>query len=210
MKPVFSFGAVLAVASLAFATARHREIVDSETLRDLIEEAELIAKAETIEAIAYASPDKNRLVGTPGFEDTMWNIIAETLEGDPDNVLQLGAHMDSVAAGPGINDNASGGIGLLEVAIQLANYSVNNAVRFSWWGAEEQGLVGSEGYVDVLTEEEIRQIRLYLNFDMIASPAHELGVYNCDFSNLGMPPVPGIKETQEMFQDYFEDIADLE
>ncbi|KAL2289334.1 hypothetical protein FJTKL_02337 [Diaporthe vaccinii] len=71
MKPVFSLGAVLAVASLAFATARDREIVDSESLRDSIEEAELIAKAETIEAFAYKSPDKNRLVGTPGFEDTM-------------------------------------------------------------------------------------------------------------------------------------------
>ncbi|KAL2289333.1 hypothetical protein FJTKL_02336 [Diaporthe vaccinii] len=139
-----------------------------------------------------------------------WNIIAQTLQGDPDNVLQLGAHMDSVAAGPGINDNASGGIGILEVAIQLANYTVNNSVRFSWWGAEEQGLVGSEGYVNVLTEEEVQQIRLYLNFDMIASPAHEFGVYNCDFSNIGMPPVPGVKEADEMFQDYFDDIADLE
>lgn len=118
--------------------------------------------------------------------------------------------MDSVAEGPGINDNASGGIGILEVAIQLANYNVNNAVRFSWWSAEEQGLIGSNMYVEMLSEEELQQIRLYLNFDMIASPAHEFGVYNSDYSDFGMPPVPGIKEAEEMFQDYFDDIADLE
>ncbi|KAG6355393.1 hypothetical protein INS49_003355 [Diaporthe citri] len=229
MKPAFSLGAVLAVASLALATAKDREIVDSETLRDSIEEAELVSKAQTIEAFAYAYPEKNRLPGTPGFEDTMqyiwdilddldyydlsrqrYNIIAQTKEGDTDNVLHLGAHMDSVAAGPGINDNASGGIGILEVAIQLANYTVNNAVRFSWWSAEEEGLIGSEIYVDMLSEEERQKTRLYLNFDMIASPAHKFGVYTSDFSGLGVTPAPGVEEVEEMFQDYFDDIADLE
>lgn len=117
--------------------------------------------------------------------------------------------MDSVAEGPGINDNASGGIGILEVAIQLANYTVNNAVRFSWWSAEEEGLIGSNFYVDNLIEEEREKIRLYLNFDMIASPAHEFGVYTSDFSEVGITPPPGVKEAEDMFQDYFDDIADL-
>lgn len=136
--------------------------------------------------------------------------MAQTKQGDPDNVLHLGAHMDSTAEGPGMNDNASGGIGLLEVAIQLANYSVNNAVRFSWWSAEEQGLIGSKTYVDSLSKEERQKIRLYLNFDMIASPAHEFGIYTSDLSGTGIRAAPGAKEAEEMFQDYFDDIADLE
>lgn len=117
--------------------------------------------------------------------------------------------MDSTEAGPGMNDNASGGIGILEVAIQLANYSVNNAVRFSWWSAEEQGLIGSDKYVHALSKEERQKIRLYLNFDMIASPAHEFGIYTSDFSGTGIKPAPGIREAEKMFQDYFDDIAGL-
>ena len=40
-------------------------------------------------------------------------------------------------------------------------------IRFSWWGAEELGLVGSDYYVNSLTEEELAKIKLYLNFDML-------------------------------------------
>jgi hypothetical protein len=45
----------------------------------------------------------------------------------------LGAHSDSVAEGPGINDDGSGTISLLEVATQLTKFNVSNCVRFAWW-----------------------------------------------------------------------------
>lgn len=45
----------------------------------MIEEAELVSKAQTIEAFAYASPEKNRFVGTRGLENTM-EYILETLD----------------------------------------------------------------------------------------------------------------------------------
>ena len=48
-----------------------------------------------------------------------------------------GAHLDSVLAGPGINDNGSGSAALLEVAQNLANHRPRNTLRFAWWGAEE-------------------------------------------------------------------------
>jgi Zn-dependent M28 family amino/carboxypeptidase len=99
-------------------------------------------------------------------------------------VIHLGAHSDSVAAGPGINDNGSGSIGILEVAIQLAKFTINNAVRFSWWAAEEEGLLGSAAYVASLSQEELDKIRLYLNFDMIASPNFKYGIYDGDGSAL--------------------------
>ncbi|KAI3400713.1 hypothetical protein diail_1922 [Diaporthe ilicicola] len=243
MHPVFSFGAVLAAGLVRLAIANDNPIVDSQSLRDLIDEAELVTKAASIQGLAYATPDRNRLVGTPGLKYSMqyiWDalaeldyyhlfphcfdfeteensemtrtcqIIAQTKEGDPDNVLHLGAHMDSVAEGPGINDNASGGIGILEVAIQLAKFSVNNAVRFSWWTAEEQGLIGSRKYVELLTKEEQEKIRLYLNFDMIASPVADIGVYGTDFSGAGYTAVPGAKEAEKLFQDYFDDVAHLD
>jgi len=80
------------------------------------------------------------------------NIIAETKGGDEEQVIMLGAHLDSVPEGPGINDNGSGTAGLLEYAVTLADLKapVKNKVRFAWWAAEEAGLVGSEYYTNEL------------------------------------------------------------
>ncbi|KAJ4175304.1 Aminopeptidase Y, partial [Fusarium falciforme] len=66
------------------------------------------------------------------------NIIADTKHGDPDNIVALGAHSDSVEEGPGINDDGSGTISLLNVAKQLTHFKINNKVRFAWWAAEEE------------------------------------------------------------------------
>ena len=70
---------------------------------------------------------------TSAKDITTYNIIAQTKGGDQDNVIHVSGHSDSVAQGPGINDNGSGSISLLEIAIQLTQFSVNNAVRFSWY-----------------------------------------------------------------------------
>ena len=60
-----------------------------------------------------------------------------------------GAHLDSVQAGPGINDNGSGSATLLELAKQVSKQGIEpkHRLRFAWWGAEEAGLVGSTAYV---------------------------------------------------------------
>ncbi|MGW0929157.1 M28 family metallopeptidase [Streptomyces sp. NPDC002644] len=124
---------------------------------------------------------------------TAHNVIAETRGGDPARTVMLGAHLDSVTEGPGINDNASGSAGLLEVALELARAEHRPAhrVRFAWWGAEEFGLLGSTEYVGGLLAEERERIRLYLNFDMIASPNYALFVYDGDDSDgLGAGPGP--------------------
>ncbi|KAF5021266.1 hypothetical protein F66182_6664 [Fusarium sp. NRRL 66182] len=100
-----------------------------------------------------------------------WNIISETKQGDPNNVVFLGAHLDSVQAGPGINDDGSGSAAILEIIKSFTKYSgYKNKVRFAWWGAEESGLVGSYYYAEQLTEEEADKIRFYFNYDMIGSP----------------------------------------
>ncbi|MEV6103206.1 M28 family metallopeptidase [Streptomyces sp. NPDC051940] len=113
------------------------------------------------------------------------NVIAETKGGDPNNVVMLGAHLDSVNAGPGINDNGSGSAGLIEVARKLAESekSPRNKVRFAWWSAEELNLVGSTYYVNNASAAERAKIKLYLNFDMIASPNYGLFVYDGDNSD---------------------------
>jgi Zn-dependent M28 family amino/carboxypeptidase len=113
------------------------------------------------------------------------NVIAETRRGNAANTVMLGAHLDSVTAGPGINDNGSGSAGLLEVAEELAKREKQptNKVRFAWWSAEENGLLGSEHYVANLSSLGKKEIKLYLNFDMIASPNYGLFVYDGDNSD---------------------------
>jgi Zn-dependent M28 family amino/carboxypeptidase len=111
------------------------------------------------------------------------NVIAQTKTGSPENVVMTGAHLDSVPEGPGINDNGSGVAAVLETALQMGSSpDVHNAVRFGFWGAEELGLVGSERYVETLNVEQLRDIALYLNFDMLASPNPGYFTYDGDQS----------------------------
>ncbi|WP_093649287.1 M28 family peptidase [Streptomyces sp. 2314.4] len=99
------------------------------------------------------------------------NLIAEWPQGDATKVYMFGSHLDSVGAGPGINDNGSGSAALLETALTLAEQHPAMAarVRFGWWTDEEQGLNGSDFYVNSLSSAERAKIKAYYNFDMIAS-----------------------------------------
>jgi Zn-dependent M28 family amino/carboxypeptidase len=132
------------------------------------------------------------------------NVIAQTKTGSPADVVMAGAHLDSVPEGPGINDNGSGVAAVLETAVQLGNSpAVHNAVRFGFWGAEELGLIGSRNYVESLDLDGLKDIALYLNFDMLASPNPGYFTYDGDQSlpldARGRPVVPegsaGIERT---------------
>jgi Zn-dependent M28 family amino/carboxypeptidase len=117
----------------------------------------------------------------------------------------VGAHLDSVNAGPGINDNGSGSAALLEVAEQMAKVKPVNKVRFAWWGAEESGLVGSTYYVNNLSQEDRNKITLYLNFDMVGSPNHVFFIYDGDDSDAvgaGAGPA-GSAEIEKTFEAFF-------
>ncbi|WP_111496208.1 M28 family metallopeptidase [Marinobacter bohaiensis] len=133
-----------------------------------------------------------------------YNVITETRRGDGDNVVMVGAHLDSVFEGAGINDNGSGSAALLEMALQMKRAYPRNKVRFAWWGAEEAGLVGSTWYVNQLSDEAKEQIKVYLNFDMIASPNFGYFIYDGDGSDFGLEGPPGSAATEALFEKYFE------
>ena len=133
------------------------------------------------------------------------NLLAETTGGDPSNVVMAGAHLDSVSAGPGIQDNGSGSAALLETALQMAKVKPRNKVRFAWWGAAEFELLGSTTYVNGLTQEEQDDIALYLNFEMIGSPNHVFFIYDGDDSDgVGAGPGPaGSAQIEYLFESYY-------
>ncbi|MGH1563681.1 M20/M25/M40 family metallo-hydrolase [Mumia sp. DW29H23] len=167
-----------------------------------------------IPAVFATSAAGENLAATPGATVTVtvdyvaetrtaYNVLAETAHGDDSNTVMVGAHLDSVQGGAGINDNGTGSAALLETAIQMQKVKPNNTVRFAWWGAEESGLLGSEHYVANLSTAEAEDIALYLNFDMIGSPNYMFGVYDGDNSG-GTAPAGFIPEGSAQIEDVFE------
>lgn len=138
---------------------------------------------------------------------TTLNVLADSKKGDPNNVIVVGAHLDSVTAGPGINDNGSGTAVNLETAIQMAKLRIKpeQQLRFAFWGAEENNLLGSSYYVDNLSDEQLATIYANLNFDMLGSPNYGRFVYDGDGSADpdGLAGPPGSAQIEAIFTDYF-------
>ncbi|WKB55388.1 M28 family metallopeptidase [Eleftheria terrae] len=139
-----------------------------------------------------------------GMVKTM-NLIAESVEGDPNRVVMSGGHLDSVEEGPGINDNGSGSAAVLETAVQMAKVKPRNKLRFALWGAEEAGLIGSAEYVKALPQAEQDKIELYLNFDMVGSPNPVYFIYDGDNSDgVGAGPGPdGSDDIEKTFESFY-------
>ena len=159
-------------------------------------------------ALAQAGSTAHVMVPEPE-ERPQQNVIAELPGNNTDNVVMAGAHLDSVQAGPGINDNGSGSASLLEIAESLSKLKPENTLRFAWWGAEEAGLLGSAAYVESLTQEERDRIALYLNFDMVASPNYIFMIYDGDESGFPAPvAVPeGSVAIEDLFESYFTSVG---
>ena len=145
------------------------------------------------------------LVDTSFDNVPSYNIIAEYGEGD--KVLMVGAHLDSVPDGPGVNDNASGCASILSVAQAFVHNQteVDHKVRFAFWGAEELGLLGSYHYTENLESAEVEQIIAYLNFDMVGSPNFIRMVYDGDGSESSMSGPSGSDIIEDVFKKVLRD-----
>lgn len=141
------------------------------------------------------------------FERDGENVIVETPPTASGRVVMVGGHLDSVTAGPGVNDNGSGSAAVLELALALAakdpRCPLTHRVRFAWWGAEELGLLGSAHYVAALDDAARDAIAMYLNFDMIASPNAARFIYDGDGSAFDQAGPDGSAAIEAAFADYF-------
>ena len=195
----------------------------SDDLRAAIEVADIRVHLEELQGIADANRG-NRATGTSGFDASVeyvavrlttagydverqafpvgsqesTNLLVERT-GASDEVVMLGAHLDSVVAGPGINDNGSGVATLLVVAERLAESpDPHRTIRLAFWGAEEGGPFGSQVYVDGLAPAQRERIVAYLNFDMLGSTNFIRFVY------AEAAAAPGSTELTTLFASYFE------
>jgi Zn-dependent M28 family amino/carboxypeptidase len=167
-----------------------------------------VVGASFADGVALAQPGSTAHVRVDPTETrTDVNVIAELPGKNTDNVVMAGAHLDSVTAGPGINDNGSGSAALLETALMMAKVKPENTLRFAWWGAEELGLIGSTAYVEGLSEAERDRIALYLNYDMVGSPNYIFMVYDADQSTFpppaGVPIPPGSTAIEDLYESYY-------
>ena len=135
-----------------------------------------------------------------------FNILADT-EGSAENTIVVGAHLDSVRKGPGINDNASGVAAMLETARWMKESGITpvNRVRFAFWGAEEDGLYGSRHYVDELSGTEKDQTAANLNVDILASPNGVRSIHDGDGSDFKQAGPAGSKQIEDVFFRFFEE-----
>ena len=161
---------------------------------------------EQLRAVGYAPVRQHFTYEDHGEEIETFNILAET-GGSDEQTIVVGGHLDSVRRGPGINDNASGVGAILETALRMADSGIEpiNKVRFAFWGGEEEGLYGSQHYVDELSGSEAGQHAVYLNLDMVASPNGVRFVHDGDGSTFGDNVPNGSNEIEDVFVDYFAD-----
>jgi len=144
--------------------------------------------------------------------DTSRNVVARPPDGHCEEVV--GAHYDSVEAGPGANDNASGVGVLLETARVLAASGDDEGVCFVAFGAEEVGLFGSRSFVDGLNADERAALRGMVNVDMVGvgdqwqlfGSEELVAEVDAEAASLGLDPVPaeaptGLSSDYRSFMD---------
>jgi Zn-dependent M28 family amino/carboxypeptidase len=133
------------------------------------------------------------------------NVIADSRGGRANRTVVVGAHLDSVAEGPGINDDGSGVSMMLETAQQLHRLKLksHNHLRFIFFSGEEEGLVGSDYYVSQLTEKQAASISVMLDYDMLASGNYARFVYDGDGSDYGVAGPEGSGTVEQVFSDWW-------
>ncbi|CAF3566689.1 unnamed protein product [Rotaria socialis] len=176
------------------------------------------------EALANAALDLSSNANVQLFIDVkdlpdfpVGNICADTPTGDPTQTIVIGSHSDSVTEGAGINDNGSGSAANLALAVTLARLFRSPAypkykyrVRFCWWGAEEEGLVGSVYHViqalsSTVVGERFSDYLVNLNYDMLGSPNYIFGIYDGRTVRNDTPTeaLSGSNKITALFRDWF-------
>src|SRR5437016_5721201 len=110
----------------------------------------------------------------------VYNTVAEIRGSEkPDEVVMLGAHLDSWDLGTGSTDNGTGSMAVLEAARTLAklNLKPKRTIRFVLFSGEEEGLVGSAKYADA-HRDELEKISAVLVHDTGTGRVLTLGLHD--------------------------------
>jgi hypothetical protein len=130
---------------------------------------------DQLEAMNYRTHLEEVAIGSKSSH----NLIADkagTGSREQQQIVVIAAHLDSInwiahgspdAPAPGADDNGSGSAGLLEIAGALQNYAFTHSLRFVLFCGEEEGLYGSQQYVQGMSQSERVRMKAVVNMDMI-------------------------------------------
>jgi carboxypeptidase Q len=130
---------------------------------------------------AGASPQLRIEVGTRSYDNDLnsYNVLAEIPGTDAmlrDEVVLVGAHLDSWHTATGATDNADGVTAVMEAMriLMAVHARPRRTIRVALWGGEEQGLLGARAYVDQHLRDELSRskISVYLNDDPGTGPSY--------------------------------------
>jgi len=114
-----------------------------------------------------------------GNDTNSYNVLAEIPGVDPalrDEVVLVGAHLDSWHTAAGATDNADGAVAVMEAMriLTALNVRPRRTIRVALWGGEEEGLLGARAYVEQhLRDEAARgRVAVYLNDDPGTGPTY--------------------------------------
>jgi aminopeptidase YwaD len=125
-------------------------------------------EGESLRSLVATDPLRAELRVAGGTESRLGRNVIAHREGTSGRTVVVGAHYDSVPAGPGANDNASGTAVMLEVARVLATQNYPHSVDLIAFDAEELGLLGSAYYVEQLPDEQRESLLAMVNLDMLS------------------------------------------
>lgn len=167
--------------------------------------ANLVAQVRAGEA-----PQIHLDIHTQNKSDIDYNVIADSPLGDPDHVIVVDGHLDSIY-GAGILDNGSGSATILEIARNLAHTPTRNRLRYIWFGGEEIGLLGSRYYTRALSRSELKKIVFDVDVDVTATPNFALLIADPGHAHNKdkFPPnvVPDSQTGNRRFARYFHSIG---
>jgi Zn-dependent M28 family amino/carboxypeptidase len=139
-----------------------------------------------------------------------FNIIADSPHGDPNHVVVVEGHLDSIY-GAGMLDNASGSSTNLEIALKLARTPTVNHLRFIWFGGEEINLLGSAYYTKTLAPAELARIVFDIDTDVTATPNYEILVADpataTNRKNFPASVIPNSMIGTREFINYFQSVG---
>ncbi|MBM2827059.1 MAG: aminopeptidase [Dehalococcoidia bacterium] len=138
-----------------------------------------LGKLSSIPAVSVSKEEGQKLLDLLKGSQVTVSLSVKALAGDihSQNVVArgsdrcsvvVGGHYDSVPAGPGANDNASGTATVMEVARVSAPLAKSAALCFLAFGGEELGLWGSRHFVSTLDEGQRQAMKGMINLDMVA------------------------------------------
>lgn len=138
-----------------------------------------------------------------------YNVIAEIPGVDPnlkDEIVMLGAHIDSWPAANGATDNAAGVSAMMEAIriLKAIGIQPRRTIRIALWGGEEQGLLGSRGYVQK-TFGDFSTMKLLPAYDKLSA------YFNLDYGTgkvLGIS-LQGNEAARSIFEEWFVPFHDL-